>query len=328
MNALKLLFAKIAAALLVSLLSVAASAQQYPVKPVRVIAAYPPGSGPDTVIRIVGEKLTRSWGGQALVVENRPGGNGLIAVEAVKRAPADGYTLLLADNAHLSAHPHLYKQLPYDTNNDFTPVAMLFQTYFFIVVSATSPWKNIGDLVAAAKAKDGKMTYGSWGIGSIGHIAVAIFEAATNTRMTHIPYQGTTQVYPAVGNGEIDWALGSVASSSAVYRAGKVRYLAAASPKRIVGFPDIPTVAELGGPADFEARGWVALMAPRGTPAEIVAKLNSDVVRALNEPDVKERLNAVGFEPYPSESAEIARAMGVESRRFGEIIKRAKISLD
>lgn len=232
------------------------------------------------------------------------------------------------DNAHLAAHPHLYKQLPYDPARDFEPVATLFQTYFFVVVPADSGWKSMADLIGAAKAKPGRITYGSWFIGSPGHLGTAILEAATGTQMTHVPYQGVTLVYPAVGNKDIDWAFGTAASAGPSYRAGKVKYLAVAAPKRIAGFADIPTVAESGGPADFEVRAWVALLAPRGTPKDVVARINADVTKALGESDVRERLATFGFEPYASTPAEIARAMDADSRRYAEVIRRISISLD
>jgi tripartite-type tricarboxylate transporter receptor subunit TctC len=325
MNASKtLLVSALAAA---AVLIQPATAQQYPAKPVKVIAAYPSGAGPDTVLRVVGEHLTKAWG-QQLVIENRPTGNGLIAAEAGKRAAPDGYTLLMVDNAHLAAHPHLYKQLPYDPAKDFDPVAMLFRVYFFVVVPAGSSWKSMADLIATAKASPGRLTYGTWGIGSIGHLGGGQFEALTGTQMTHVPFQGVTMLYPAVGNKDVDWAFGSVASAGAVQRSGKVKYLAAAAPTRISGFADIPTVAESGGPTDFYVSGWVALMAPRGTPPDIIARINAQVVKALGEPEVKERLAAIGFEPYPAPPGEITKAMAAESRRYAEIIKRSNISLD
>lgn len=321
-------FARLACALAAigASVSVAQAQQAFPNKPVRVIAAYPPGSGPDAVMRIVSERLTKAWG-QQVVIENRPTGNGLISGEAVKRSAADGYTLWLADDAHLSAHPFLYKQLPYDTLKDFEPVSMVYQTYFFFVVPSDAPYKNVNELIAAAKARGGKMTAASWGIGSIGHLGIARFEALTGTQFTHVPFQGTSLVYPAVGNKEVDWAFGSVASSIATFRAGKIRYLAAASPKRIVGFPDIPTVTETGGPP-MEVYGFVTLMAPRGIPADVVTRINAEMARALADQEVREKLNGLGFEPWHTSAAELARQLDMARKRYSEIIARTKISLD
>ena len=197
-----------AAALSMAMLATPALAQTFPTKPVRTIIPYSAGSGPDTVMRLVGEKLARAWG-QQLVVENRPGGNGWIAIAAAKQAPADGYTLLQLDDTHMALQPHIYKQLPHDLARDFAPVTPLYRTYFFIVVPVNSSWKSVTDLVAAAKAKPGALTYGSWGIGSVGHVGAAMLESATGTQMTHVPFKELPQLYSAVANGDVAWAFGT-----------------------------------------------------------------------------------------------------------------------
>jgi len=304
-----------------------ASAQQYPTKPVRILTPFPGGSGPDAVLRVVGDKLTKMWG-QQVIVENRPGANGFIAIEAAKKAAPDGYTLVQMDDTHLALQPHLYKKIPYDINKDFDPVATLFRTYFFVVVPATSSWKDMKDLIAAAKAKNGDLTYGSWFVGSPGHVGAAMLEAATGTKMTHVPFKEMSQLYTGVANGDVAWAFGSAASSGAMYRASKVKYIAVAAPKRVAGFESVPTVAEAGGPAGFDVKAWVALFAPHGTPPAIVAKINQDVAKVLAEPDVKERFASFGFEPYATAPAEIAANMAADSKRYGDIVKRANISVE
>ena len=317
----------VSAALAAAALVQAAAAQQFPTKPVRVITPFPAGSGPDSVLRLVGDKLSKAWG-QQLIVENRPGANGFIAIEAAKKAAPDGYTLVQMDDAHMAVQPLLYKQLPYDIAKDFDPVATLFRTYFFVVTPADSSWKSMADLVSAAKAKRGELTYGSWFIGSPGHLGAALLEGATETQMTHVPFKEMTQLYAAVGNNDVAWAFGSAASAGPMYRAKKVKFLAVAAPRRIAGFPDVPTVAEAGGPANFDVKAWVALLAPRGTPKAMIAKINADVAKALSEPDVRERLAGFAFEPFSSSPEEIAKAIDADSRRYAEVIKRAKISLD
>jgi tripartite-type tricarboxylate transporter receptor subunit TctC len=318
------------AAMAATLIAIAphATAQTFPSKPVRIITPFPPGSGPDTVLRVVGEKLSKSWG-QSVLVENRPGANGFIAIEAAKKAPADGYTLVQMDDAHMSLQPHLYKkQIPYDPVKDFEPVATLFRTYFFVVVPANSPWKGMPDLIDAAKKKPGELTYGSWFIGSPGHLGAAQLEAATGTQMVHVPFKEMSQLFSAVAGNDVAWSFGSAASAGPLYKAGKVKFMAVAAPKRIAGYESIPTVAEAGGPADFEVKAWVALFAPAGTPAPVVTKIQQDVARALTEPDVKEKLAGVGFEPYTVTPAEIRKLMDADTRRYGDIVKRAKISID
>ena len=191
-----------------------ASAQQYPTKPVRIITPFPSGSGPDSVLRVVGDKLTKLWG-QQVIVENRPGANGFIAIEAAKKAAPDGYTLVQMDDTHLALQPHLYKKIPYDINKDFDPVGTFFRTYFFVVVPASSNWKDMKDLIAAAKAKNGDLTYGSWFVGSPGHVGAAMLEAATGTKMTHVPYKEMSQLFTGVANNDVAWSFGSAASSGA-----------------------------------------------------------------------------------------------------------------
>ncbi len=316
-----------AAALALASFAPPSFAQQYPTKPVRVITPFPAGSGPDSVVRLVADKLSKSWGQQVLV-DNRPGANGAIAIEAAKKAAPDGYTLVQMDDAHMAVQPHLYKQLSYDIGKDFDPVATLFRTYFFVVTPVDTQWKNVGDLIAAAKAKKGELTYGSWFIGSPGHLGAELLEEATGVEMTHVPFKEMTQLYGAVANKDVDWAFGSAASSGAMYRAKKVKYLAVAAPKRVAGFADVPTVAEAGGPANFEVKAWVALLAPAGTPKPIIEKINADVAKALAEPDVRERLAGFAFEPYSATPAEITKQIQADSRRYGEVIRKAKITMD
>lgn len=319
------LAAVIGAALFIVALS--ASAQTFPTKPVRIITPFPPGSGPDSVLRIVGDKLSKTWN-QSVVIENRPGANGFIAIEAAKKAPADGYTLVQMDDAHMSLQPHLYKNIPYDPARDFMPVATLFRTYFFVTVPAASSWKNMTDLINAAKAKPNALTYGSWFVGSPGHVGAAQLEAATGTQMVHIPFKEMSQLYSSVGNNDVNWAFGTAASAGPMYKAGKVRFIAVAAPKRVASYESIPTVAEAGGPANFEIRAWVALFAPIGTPTAVAAKIGEDVAKVLTDPDLKERFVAVGFEPYSITPPEMKSLMETDLKRYGEVIKRAKISVE
>jgi tripartite-type tricarboxylate transporter receptor subunit TctC len=315
------------AALTMAVLSTATSGQQFPAKPVRVLVPYSAGSGPDAVLRDVGDKVSRAWG-QQLIVENRPGANGWLAIEAAKKAQPDGYTLLQVDNTHMALQPHLYKQLPFDPVKDFDPVAPLYWTHFFIVVPASSDWKSVADLIAAAKTRPGQLTYGTWGIGSVAHVGTSMLESATGAQMTHVPFKELPQLYSAVANGEVAWAFGTAATAGPLYRAKKVKFLALAAPKRLAQFPDIPTVSEAGGPANFEVKTWVALFASRGTPKPVIERINADVAKALAEPDARERLVTFGFEPWSAAPGEVAKAIEADSRKFADVVKRAEISLD
>ena len=303
------------------------AAQNFPSKPVRSVAPYSPGSGPDSVMRILGEKLSRNWG-QQLVIDNKPGGNGFIAIGEAKRAAPDGYTVLQVDNTHMALQPHLFKQLPYDPITDFEPVAPLYSTNFFVVVAANSPWKDVGDLIKAAKAAPNEVTYGSWGNGSVAHVGAAMLESATDSRMMHIPFKEMGQVYSSVASGDIKWAFGTAATAGPMYHAKKVKFLALAAPKRLPGFPDVPTVAEAGGPANFEVQAWVGLFAPKGTPKPMIDKMNADVRKVLEASDVRERMAIFGFVPYLGSPGELRHAIERDARKFGDIVKGSKISLD
>lgn len=302
-------------------------AQTYPAKPVRSVAPYSPGSGPDAVMRILSERLSRQWG-QQLVIDNKPGANGFIAITDAKRAAPDGYTVLQVDNTHMALQPHVFNQLPYDPAKDFEPVAPVYFTNFFVVVAANSPWKDVGDLIKAAKAAPGEITYGSWGVGSVAHVGAAMLEAATDTKMMHVPYKDMGNVYTSVATGDIKWAFGTAATAGPMYQAKKVKFLALAAPKRLAGFTDIPTVGEAGGPAGFEVKTWVGLFAPAGTPKASIDKINADVGKVLATAEVKERLATFGFEPYIGPPGELTKAIERDSRTFGEVVKRAKIALD
>jgi tripartite-type tricarboxylate transporter receptor subunit TctC len=302
-------------------------AQTFPSKPVRVILPYSAGSGPDSVMRSVGEKLAKEWG-QQILVDNKPGANGWIAISETKRSPADGYTLMEVDATHMTLQPQLYKQMPFDTVKDFEPVSPLYSTNFFIVVGANSPLKNVTDLIAAAKVKNGQMTYGTWGVGSVAHVGTAMFENGTGTKMTHVPFKELPQLYTAVATGDVDWAFGSAATVAPLFQAKKVRLLAYAGPKRMAGYTDVPTVAESGGPAGFELATWVALYGPKGMPKAVVERIHSGIAKSLSEPDVKVRLDGFGFQPWIAPLTDLTKTSDADKLRYAEIVKRAKISLD
>ena len=320
---------KMAQAIIVAIgiLSGSGYAQSFPTKPVRIITPFPAGSGPEVSLRLVAEKLSRQWG-QPVVVENRPGGNGFIAIDTFKRGTTDGHDLIQLDSVHLSAYPHLFKKLPYDPEKDFEPILPLFRTYFFFAVAADSPYKTLPDLIKAAKAAPGKLNYGSWSIGNPVHLGSALFESVTGTRMVHVPYKETSQLYTDVANNELAFALGTSATTSALHSAGKLRFLAVAAPRRIAAFPEVPTVGEAGGPAGFEVIGWTMLAAPKGLPVAILDKIQRDVEKALAEQDIRERYRAFGYEVFPLSRGQFAQFIRAESVRFGDVIKQAKVAIE
>ena len=304
-----------------------AQAQDFPNRPVRIITPFPVGGGPEGVVRLLADKLSRAWG-QPVTVENRPGGNGFIAIDAFKRGAKDGYDLIQLDNVHLTAYPSLFKKLPYDPVKDFEQIDPLFRTNFFFTVGSDSKYRSVGAIVADAKARPGQLNYGSWSIGNPVHLGSALFESMTGTTMSHVVYKETSQLYTAVATNELSFALGSIGSAGAMQRAGKLRYLAVAAPVRHPAFPDVPTVGESGGPAGFEVIGWTTLAAPAGLPAAVTDKIRRDVEKALADDEFKAKFAAFGYEPFPVTRVQFEQFIRSESARQGDVIKKAKVSLD
>ena len=292
-----------------------------------LFTAFAPGSGPDATLRLVADKLGRLWN-QRVMVENRPGGGGFIAMEAARRTAADGYTLLQLDSDHLGAVPHLYKQRGAAAVGAFEPVASIFRTTFLVAVGTDSKLKTMTDLIAAAKAEPGRITYGSWGVGSPGHLGAELLEDLTGIRMQHVPFREVSQLYPAVGSGDVGWSLGTLPSSSGAYKAGKLRYIAVASTKRLPQLPEVPAAQEAGAPAGFDVNAFVVLVAPKGLPAPVRAKINADMARVLADPEIKARFDTFAFEPISWSPEEIARAAEAKSRLYEGLVKKANISLE
>lgn len=305
----------------------AQSAADWPAKAVRILTPFPAGAGPETVTRLLAEKLGKMWG-KPVIVENRPGGNGFIAISAFKQGDKDGYDLIQLDNVHLTAYPYLFKKLPYDPQGDFELIAPLFKAAFFFTVPTNSAYKSVGDIVKDARANPGKLNYGSWSVGNPVHLGSATFETLTGTQMQHVIYKETSMLYTGVANGELAFALGSSGTSGALQRAGRIKYLAVAGPKRLPAYPDVPTVVESGGPKDFDVVGWTAIAAPKGLNPAIVQKIRRDIEKALSEPDIAQRYATFGYEAFPATPEQFSAYVKNESQRFGEVIKKIGASLD
>jgi len=299
----------------------------FPGKPVRIITPFPVGGGPDGVARLLADGLARRWG-QPVVVENRPGGNGFIAIEAFKRAPQDGSTLIVLDGLHLSAYPSLFKKLPYDPQRDFMPLMALFKTYFFITVPQNSPYRSVGALVADALARPGQLNYGSWSVGNPVHLGAELLAARTGTRMQHVVFKETSQLYTSVSTGDLHFSLGSAATAGPLQRAGKLRFLAIAAPQRSPDFPDVPTVGESGGPQGLEVSGWNALVAPVGLPPAVAEQIRQDAQAALDTPEARAKFQSFGYTPFPATRKQLEQFIAAEHQRFAEVIRQSHISLD
>jgi len=305
----------------------AGSAADFPTRTVTVLTPFSAGSGPDAVLRLVADKLSTTWK-QRVVVDNRPGAAGFIAIDAAKRFAPDGHTLVQLDSEQLGALPFLYRQRNYRPFDLFEPVAPLFRTPFLVVVPGESGVSSVGALLAMAKASPDAVTYGSWGVGSPGHLGGVALESATGAGMRHVPYKEMAQLFLGVGARDVTFSFGSAGSSQGAYRIGKVKYLAVAAAQRLKQFPEVPTVAESGGPRDFTLDSFAALLAPRGIDPKIAAKIHADVLQALNQPDVQARFDTVAFEALAWTPAQIRQQADLKASGYAALIQRARIALD
>lgn len=319
---------KLIAATTFALSAIAASqAQPFPDKPVKVVMPYPAGTGPDAVMRHVGERLAKIWG-QPVTVDNRPGANGWTGLDVVKRSAADGYTLLLVDQAIMSLHPYLYKKMPHDPAKDFEPAAPMYSTNYFIVVAADSKINSFGDLLAEAKRRGAPLSYGSSGVGGQLHIGGALTEAAAGEQMIHVPNKDVPQMYVDVSQGRVDFAFGTSATVAPLVKAGKLKMIAFAGPKRHPRYPDVKTVAESGGPADLQVSTWIALFAPAGTAPALISKVNADVAKVIASAETNEFLASIGFIAWPGTSKELAGVMKSDAAGYSEFVRKYKLSID
>ena len=302
-------------------------AQTFPNKTVRIISPFSTGIGPDLFARALADNLQKEWG-QAVVVESRPGANGFIAIDALKKSAPDGHELLILADSHLAINPSLFKKLPYNVETDMTPVGGLYRTFFFVAVKSDGPYQSILQLIAGAKANPGKLTYGSPYVGSPSHLGNAVFDFETGTQTIHVPYKEQLQIFTSIANGDLTWAIATAASTTAMVKAGRVKLIAVAANKRLASHPEVPTVEEAGGPKDFVVAAWLALLAPQGTPQNIVRKISADTQKALSNPDMKKRIDALGFEAMPSGPEQIAEMIRTANRKNAEIIKRVGATAD
>lgn len=294
---------------------------QFPSRSVKITMPHSSGVAPSIFMRLIAEKLSDAWG-KPVIVENRPGASGFIAIDAVKNAPADGHELLALANSHLTINPSLYRKLPYDPEKDFVPVAMTLYAWFFVTVATNGPYQSVPAIIAAAKANPGGVTYSSSYVGSPSHLGAAEFEFLSGTKMVHVPYKDQSQMYIGIANGDIHWAFSTIGSALPLIKAGRIKPIAVAARKRVANAPEIPTVEEAGGPKDFQIDSWIGLVAPRGTPAEVVRKINADVNRLMADPDILERMKLFGFEPAPMRPEEMAAVIKADTRKNAETVRR------
>jgi tripartite-type tricarboxylate transporter receptor subunit TctC len=298
-------------------------AQSYPSKPIRLIVPFVAGGGTDLVARAVAQKLTEAWG-QAVIVDNRPGANGTIGVEIAAKSPPDGYTLTIISASH-SVNVNLHKNLPYDLIKDFAPITQLTTQPYVLVVNSGLPVNSVRDVITMAEANPDRLNYGSSGIGGLSHLSGVLFATLANIHLTHIPYQGGSPAMEAVIGGQIEMLFSTLLQSHAQIVAGKLRPLAVTTAIHSPAAPQLPTMIEAGVPG-FVVAGWYGVLAPAGTPAPIIAKLNTEMVRILHMPDVRDRLAGDGSEPVGSTPEAFVAHIKSEIAKWRKVIVEANIA--
>lgn len=314
----------LAAALLVSAVH-AAHADTWPSRPIKVIVNFPAGGAADQIARAISQPLQESLK-QPVVIENRAGANGNVGGEAVARAPADGYTLLMSSGGMVSVNPHLYARMSFDPAKDLVPVAAAARVLVFLVIKPSLPPTNMREFISYAKANPGKLSYGSPGTGSSPHLAGEMFKSQAGIFALHVPYRGAAPALQDLLAGQIDYAFDPGIALNQV-RAGKLRLLAVGSPRRSPLFPDVPTLDE-AGLRGFDADTVFGFYAPSDTPPDVVTQLNAQINRALALPAVQERIASLGGEPLPGSPAAFGQRAAADSQRFGAVIRERKIVAD
>jgi tripartite-type tricarboxylate transporter receptor subunit TctC len=302
----------------------AALAQAYPNKPIKLIVPFAPGGFTDVVARILGQKLSVSLG-QPFVIENKAGAGSTIGTDFVAKAAPDGYTLVMVSTTHVIS-PAIYPKLPYDPIKSFTPVGKLVDSAYVLLVNPKVPVNSVADYIALAKAQPDKIHYASSGNGSSQHLMGGMFAAMTGTKLIHVPYKGSSGAASDLVAGVVESSFAGVPNAMAQVPAGRLKALAVTTSKRIPQLPDVPTMQEAGVPG-YEASVWLGLLAPAGTPKDIVARLNAEIAKVMNAPDTKKELYAAGVESDISSPEALGALMNREMDRWGKVIKDAGITM-
>jgi tripartite-type tricarboxylate transporter receptor subunit TctC len=311
-----------------SLCTVAAPAiaQSYPSRPVRIVVPFPPGGGTDNLTRLMAERLTSALG-WTVVIENKPGAGGNVALDATAKSRPDGYTLVMAQTDNVVLNPLTYGKLPYDPDRDLMPVALIASGSAVLVVRADAPWKTLAECTAAARAKSGQLTFGSPGIGTVSHLILELWQRSAKIQLNHIPYRGIAQSLPDLINGQIDSYMGSIPTLRGHIEDGRVRPLAVSSAQRSASLPDVPTFRE-AGIEGVELAGVWGLMAPAGTPREIVDQVNAAVNRLIDEPETRKRIVDSGADVLGGTPAVMGHFYASERERLGRVVRDANIRLE
>ena len=306
--------------------SATAVAQDYPAKPIRFVVPYAPGGNTDILSRLIGQRLSAAWG-QQVIIDNRPGAAGTVGAELVARAPADGYTLIMGSFGNIIVANSLYKKLKYDPLKDFASIALVSLPPGVLVENPGVPAQNVRELIAYAKSNPGKLNYGSPGAGAWNHLFFELFNASAGVSIVHVPYKGIAPAVVDLLGGQVQLAISAFPTALPHIKSGKLRALAVTSAKRSGLLPEVATVAESGLPG-YEAAGWFGVLAPAGTPPAVVAKLNAEINRVLDLPEVKATLASDGAEPAGGSPAQMAESARVASVKWGKIIRELNLRIE
>lgn len=301
-------------------------AQSWPAKPIRIVVPYAPGGPFDEVARVLSQRLNEAWG-QPVLVENRSGAGGSIAAEFVARSAPDGYTLLHGNAGPLTINPNLMRKVGYDPVRDFAPVSLLLTSAMVLVVHPSLPVRSVADLVRLARAHPGELNYASAGVGNLQHLGMESLQSRAGIRMNHVPYKGGAPAMLDLVAGQVSLMFDNIPTAIAQVRSGKVRALGVAQAKRTPAAPEIPTIAEAGFPG-FEVTSWQGFLAPAGTPAAVVNRLNAEILRVLAIPDVRDRLTAQGIEIVTSTPQELAAIIKRDAEVWAKVVKATGAKLD
>jgi len=303
----------------------AQSASTYPSRPIKIVVPFAPGGTTDALARLVGQRLTAAWG-QAVVVENKPGAGATLGADIVAKSAGDGYTLLMGATHHTIAQ-NVYAKMPYKFDSDFSPITIVAMVPNMVVVNQSVPAKNIQELIALAKAQPGKLNYGSAGAGTAHHLIGEMFKIKAGVDIVHVPYKGSSPAVADLLGGQVELMFDTVTSGLPQIKAGKLRALAVTTAKRSTAMPEVPSLSETALPG-FDVGTWFGLMAPASTPPEIAAKLNNEIVKIVNMPDVRKQMLDMGSEPIGNTQAQMAAQIKSELESFGVIARQIKLTVE
>ena len=321
-----LIHRRAALALIASALSAGAFAQAWPAKPIRIVVPFPPGGGTDIIARETSQRVAKATG-WTFVIDNKPGAGGNLGVDSVAKSPADGYTIVLGQSSNLAINPTLYSKLPYDPQKDLAPIVLVANAPLVMVTGMNTPYKSLADVVTAAKSKPGQLNFASPGNGTVAHLTSELFQKAAGVKTQHVPYKGAAQALTDVISGTVDLYMSSVPTLLGQIKQGKLRPLAVSSAKRVDDLPGVPTINE-SGYRGFDAVTWFGLLAPAGTPKEVIVRLNAEFNKTLKDPELIKRLGDEGADAAGGTPEQFAALIRDEIPRWGKVVKDSGAKVD